>query len=648
MSTPSPTRRSRRPVIVFAVLFAALLALTGWGISVRARLSAAPPAVEVDYVGSAACEGCHADRHASWARTFHRTMTQDATAQTVTGRFDGALLDAFGGAVRPGSDGTRWWFDYADPQTGQALGQVEVKRLVGSHRYQQYLTKAPDSETYYRLHYLWHIADQRWVHMNAAFLGSDAQDFDAQVTVWNGNCVNCHNTGAQPRLSNMADLKRRAAAGERVDIKREMRFDTKVAELGISCETCHGPGAEHSARMHETGTRWWTRLAGFTDLSIVEPSRLDAARNNAICGACHAGRTPKDASDIEAIYDRGIRFRPGDLLEDHLKPLARDTPSPSVHDPGMFAQRFWTDGTPRLTAYEYQGTRDSPCSQSGRYTCVRCHTMHSGNPASMLPDDGRGNDSCLSCHRPLRGQESAHSGHASGSPGNNCQSCHMPRAVYGVMEIHRTHHIAVPDPVADHATGKPNACLNCHQEQNLAWALAASQKLWPERAFTTRVDTPAAEQPPPEFADGLSGLLAGDPVRQAIAAYELGQIDQASGPAALLPRLPWLIEALEDDRPAVRRFSQRSLLAVSAALAEQGRHTGFEALLTQFDFTGTPHARGTVVKALRQRFAALNKSTWPAPGPQTGLDAAYQLDPAVRARLLSIGAADNRQIDVGE
>ena len=81
-----------------------LLLLIGAGsllfISYR-KLSETPPAIAIAYTGAGACFDCHQDRHASWAKTFHRTMTQDANAQTVRGAFDGQALTAFGGLVRP-------------------------------------------------------------------------------------------------------------------------------------------------------------------------------------------------------------------------------------------------------------------------------------------------------------------------------------------------------------------------------------------------------------------------------------------------------------------------------------------------------------------------------------------------------------------
>ena len=107
------------------------------------------------------------------------------------------------------------------------------------------------------------------------------------------------------------------------------------------------------------------------DRSIVNPSRLSAARSNDVCGACHAGRTLLDVAALDRWMDSGPSFRPGDDLSLHLKVLDAATPSPAAHMPDMFKNRFWQDGSPRLTAYEYQGLKASACAVDQDMSCVR-------------------------------------------------------------------------------------------------------------------------------------------------------------------------------------------------------------------------------------------------------------------------------------
>ncbi len=605
-----------------------------------ARLGVAPDWIATDYVGSTVCADCHHDRHASWQRTFHRTMTQSASADSVRGLFDGRQLDAFGGRMRPVQRDGAYAFEYLDPQSGMPIATLPIARTVGSHRYQQYLTRDPDSETYYRLHYLWHIQDQRWVHMNAAFLGDDAQHFDAQWTTWNGNCVFCHNTGPEPRVSNVEQIRERAQRGEPVDVRSELRYETKVAELGIGCEACHGPGGEHLARMQRFDQRWLATIVSGSDRSMVNPARLSGARANDVCGACHAGRTLHDIAALDRWMSDGPSFRPGDDLSQHVVALGANTPSPAAHLPDLYRNRFWHDGSIRLSAYEYQGLQASACAVDEDLTCIRCHSMHGGDPAGMLPLANRGDAPCLRCHQGYRDRVAEHSGHAVESPGSRCMNCHMPRAVYGVMTIHRTHEISIPDVAASLAAGKPDACLNCHASEAPDFALRKDGA-----AHRGIVRQDGAD---PSLADGLVALLAGDPVRKAVAAFELGRVDQAPGQGELLIRVPWLIAALDDDRPAVRRFAWKSLNAIDAALARTARELRMADVLAGFDFTAAADARAGSAQSIAASFAALDKRDWPQPAPATALDNQYRLDGAVLGRLRELGARSDKQIDIGE
>ncbi len=567
-------------------------------------------------------------------------MTQSATSDSVRGRFDGEVLEAFGGRTRPVQRDGGYSFEYLDPDSGRPLTTLPIARTVGSHRYQQYLTRDPDSETYYRLHWLWHIEDQRWVHMNAAFLGDDVQHFDTQVTTWNNNCVFCHNTGPEPKVSNIDELRERALAGEQVDVRSELRYDTEVAELGIGCEACHGPGGEHVARMQRFDLRWMSKMAAGSDRSIVNPDRLSGARANDVCGACHAGRTLPDVAALDRWMSEGPSYRPGDDLSQHVVALEASTPSPAAHMPDLYRNRFWLDGSIRLSAYEFQGMKASACAVDEDLTCIRCHTMHGGDPAGMLPEANRGDAPCLRCHKDFRDRIAEHSGHAVDSAGARCMNCHMPKAVYGVMTIHRTHEISTPDVVAALAAGKPDACLNCHAAEAPAFALRKDAGALLGIARHDGADL--------HLADGLVALLAGDPVRQAVAAFELGVVEHTPSVQELPLRAAWLIEALADDRPAVRRFSWMSLRNIDSALAATPHALSLATALATFDYTGPADARARSIDAIATQFAAIDKSAWPRPSAATALDADYRLDPAVRATLAELGRRGDKQIDIGE
>ncbi len=564
------------------------------------------PPVWAEWAGSETCHGCHRDRYASWHRTYHRTMTQDASPDNVQGRFDGQPVRAWGMEVRPVRRGDRFFFDYHNPDSGAGNGEpvasYPIERLVGSHRYQQYLTReSGEGGTFYRLHLLWHNEDQRWVHMNAAFLGPDEQHFDANVSVWNHNCIFCHNTGPEPGVVNYDEMRARAAAGEAVDSATEARYRSQVSEMGIACEACHGPGQAHVDKQSAWLTRLLHTVTGLVDDTMVLPERLDQDRANQVCGQCHGQRLPVDNEMLRRFISEGPVYRAGDDLFESVELVWPETPNPMTgHPDDLFGLRFWPDRTPRLTAYEYQGLKLSKCHEESKLTCMDCHSMHGGDRHGMITEAARGNTPCLTCHQDLAEDLSAHTHHPADSAGSNCYSCHMPEIVYGVMEIHRSHRIEVPAPAAQAAAGRPNACNLCHLDQSVVWAEQETARLWLREAQAVQ----RADGADPELPDGLVSLFAGDPVERAVTATAIGRAierGQLDDPAAWQPLL---IEAMHDEYPAVRRFARRSL--EQSGRAVPGSSNLIEGFAGRFDFIAAPEQRTAELADLMRRYIELN------------------------------------------
>ena len=136
-------------------------------------------------------------------------MTQEASAQTVLGTFDGTQLEYLGVRARM-LRGPRGEFSMSfTSERTQRSWSATVERTVGSHRYQQYLAR--DEDLYVRLPIAWDVSERRFIHMNGAFLTADPDldagnsevapaDYNRHVTVWNDNCVFCHNVAPNPGL----------------------------------------------------------------------------------------------------------------------------------------------------------------------------------------------------------------------------------------------------------------------------------------------------------------------------------------------------------------------------------------------------------------------------------------------------------------
>jgi predicted CXXCH cytochrome family protein len=494
------------------------------------------------YVQAAQCARCHPDHSASFGRTFHRTMTQAASSARIRGDFRNATLDYFG--VRANMElNARGEPTLRYQLPGSAAETFTIEKTVGSRRYQQYIARR--GAELVRLPVAYHIEEQRWFHMNGAFLTPDPEltrdgtlaraDYERHVTRWNDNCVFCHNVAPNP--------------GKQAGTGSTARFDTQVAELGIACEACHGPGEAHAARNTNPLRRYLLHGSERRDPSIVNPARLSDARALDVCGRCHGQRI---TDDVERFLRRGDPFVPGEDLALYSAPLWRDT---TLNGERAFEARFWSDGTPRLTAYEYQGVLLSPCAQRGQLTCLSCHGMHEGDPRGQLRPSRVGAAMCTQCHDTLASMsaQAAHAHHRAGAALPTCADCHMPNVVYGVLDVHPSHRIESPAPARQAAEDRPDACSQCHLDKTRAWAARERARLFGDERAGAPLAPPAASS---EFSEVETQLFQGDPIQRVLAAAALSR----PAPESARPRrMALLLEVMEHDPyPAIRHLAQRS------------------------------------------------------------------------------------------
>jgi predicted CXXCH cytochrome family protein len=348
--------------------------------------------------------------------------------------------------------------------------------------------------------------------------------FNQGYGLWNGNCIFCHNTRPNPGMK-----------------YPDWRFDSEVAETGIACEECHAPGALHARLNRNPLRRYLQRYSGAADGTIVDPARLNAERATQVCGQCHGQRLPQPRDRIVELMTRGDPYTPGQDLATYYEPLQA-----RVKLDGKEHLRFWPDGSPRLTAYEYQGLRASACfTQSRELTCMSCHNMHGGDPAGMIDAAMRTDLACTGCHVEYGKAEAAqkHSGHEAGSA--SCYDCHMPKVVYGVMSLHPSHLIRSPDPTRTTRHNMPNACNNCHLDRGVNWAIDAANRMWQRDLAVGSGSFDTAEM--------VRGMATGDVVYRTTLLAHLADSPHPDREPGLL------LAALEDPFYIVDHFARRIL-----------------------------------------------------------------------------------------
>ena len=192
---------------------------------------------------------------------------------------------------------------------------------------------------YLQFPWIYQIGERRWIPAADSFLKPPLQGVP-ETPIWNQTCIDCHTVGGQPRL----DLVRRTVL-------------SRVGELGIACESCHGPAGEHIRANQAPQRRYYYHLTGRPDPTIVQPQRLSPRRASEVCGQCHSVSGPLEPEKWQV---EGRVFRAGDKLEEtrRIVRFSQVPQDPVIHawlrqNPEELRGRFWPDGTVRVAGREY-------------------------------------------------------------------------------------------------------------------------------------------------------------------------------------------------------------------------------------------------------------------------------------------------------
>ena len=482
-----PHPQDKRPLLIVAavLLVGGLAALAMWQPWERtaapvAIVSAVPPT----FVGSQACAGCHANETKSWTDSQHARAMQVATAQTVLGDFADRRFEHRGStAIFSKRDGK--FFVRTDGLDGKPA-DFEVKYTFGVAPLQQYLIELPGGRLQ-ALTVAWDANAKRWfsLYPNETIPAHDELHWTGRQQNWNFVCADCHSTNLRKNYDASADT-----------------FATAWSEIHVGCESCHGPGSNHLAwaakrdgdpRMglavaldERAGVRW--ALDAKTGNSTRSKSR-DADKEIEVCAQCHARR-----AQIAEGYHAGKPFL------DHYVPTL------------LVEHAYHADGQQRDEVYNWGSFLQSKMYRQG-VTCSDCHDPHSGQLKAV------GNALCAQCHAPAKYDATTHHFHAAGTPGAQCVNCHMPGANFMIIDARRDHSMRVPRPDQTVALGVPNACNNCHDKKDAAWAAAAVRSWYGRDAQGFQNFAPtfrSAELGKPGAGASLAAIAA-DPSQPAIA-----------------------------------------------------------------------------------------------------------------------------------
>ncbi len=357
---------------------------------------------EVNYVGDAACAGCHISHSDKYRQhPMGRSLATVANA-TPLERYDLHAHNPFKAGlftyrIEQEKDGVRH-AESVDGRSGLAVAETSAKvnYVVGSGRNGRaylidrdgYLFASPI--TWYPIKGIWDLSPG---------YEKNNPHFGRPITP---SCLFCHANHAD-HVSGTANRY------------RTPNFHGEA----IGCERCHGPGELHVQRRAEE-----MPVTGL-DETIVNPSKLEHSLREAVCQQCH--------------------------LQGHQRVLRQGTDT-FDYRPGLPFQLFMSDfvDPPKETdEAKFVGSVEqmyaSTCFQkgegAGKLGCISCHDPHS----VPLPERKVAfyRDRCMNCHKdrgcnlPLAAR-----------PENNCVACHMPPTGSDLRHTTITDHRVLRQPEA--------------------------------------------------------------------------------------------------------------------------------------------------------------------------------------------------------
>ena len=240
-----------------AALAAAMIMLSVLVILTPKLAQADDTAVKATYVGVEVCAGCHQTQAERSKTSHHALAMQKATAETVLGDFSGASVESFGVVSTFSRVGDKFMVRTDGPDG--RLHDYEITYTFGIDPLQQYLIAFPDGR-YQVLGLAWDTrpndkGGQRWFHLypDQKLEPGSLLHWTGRDQNWNYQCADCHTT----------DLKKN------FDLSAN-KYATTWASLGVTCESCHGPGSRHVA---------WAKAG-----SSAAPADKPALLNKAVMG----------------------------------------------------------------------------------------------------------------------------------------------------------------------------------------------------------------------------------------------------------------------------------------------------------------------------------------------------------------------------
>ena len=408
---------------------------------------------------SSQCASCHAEQVSQWETSDHGKAMDHATNETVLGNFDNATTTHF--SQRATFSRKNGKFLATLTEAGEAT-QYTVSYVFGHYPLQQYLIETEKGRLQV-FPFAWDSRDekeggQRWYpnYQDEDIGVNDRLHWKQPMQNWNGMCADCHSTGLTRNFD--ADT---------------LAFNSHFDAINVSCASCHGDMANHYKLDSNA-------------LSSTHASKTDTAISNDTAPYSHNTLSRGEQKAMgQWLLKEGDKIASWQELENgQYKPAKRDNSfmdtcfgchslrspltdgiNPEHHYLDQFTPSllisplYFADGQIKEEVYVYGSFLQSRMYEAG-VNCIDCHNPHT------MKLKVEGNGLCLQCHSAQAYEGEKHTNHPSDSEASQCVNCHMPTRTFMGVDARRDHSFSIPTPHVSSKTGAPNACLNCHENNN--------------------------------------------------------------------------------------------------------------------------------------------------------------------------------------
>lgn len=391
------------------------------------------------FVGGQTCQSCHAYQWEEWKGSHHDYAIAEADEESVRGDFDDAEFQDGEYTYRFFREGEEYKVEAPGPDGEMQV--YDISYTFGWEPLQQYLIDFGKGKMQ-ALQIAWDTEKGQWFSLQPEEQPEpgDWLHWTGASMNWNTMCADCHSTNLRENYIAEADS-----------------FHTTWSVIDVSCEACHGPGADHVEFVNSPEGEEASKERIRSDL---ENGRFTAQMDEInTCAPCHSLR--------QKLTDEYIH---GDEYLDHFDPTL---PHPD---------NYFADGQIRGEVYVFGSFLQSKMFTEG-VQCTDCHNPHTLELKEPLID----NKLCMRCHEPQYDTPEHHF-HEANTEGSQCINCHMTGRTYMGNDYRRDHSFRVPRPDQSAQFGTPNACNDCHTDQTAEWAAGAIEQWYGEDDSTHFTD----------------------------------------------------------------------------------------------------------------------------------------------------------------